>query len=86
MELVKGEVVEIPAKLKAIRAKEALTQNEFCEVMGISISSYKKYEAGIAEMGAPPIFKIVNHPRFKKYTLWLMTGDVAPECGQISPL
>ncbi|MDQ0982567.1 helix-turn-helix domain-containing protein [Pseudomonas synxantha] len=86
MELVKGGIVEIPAKLKAIRAKEDLTQSEFCQVMEISISTYKKYEAGISEMGAPPIFKIVNHPRFKRYTLWFMTGDTAPECGQISPL
>lgn len=29
--------------------------------------------------------KITSNPRFKKYTMWLMTGDVAPEIGQISP-
>ncbi|WP_241151953.1 helix-turn-helix domain-containing protein, partial [Pseudomonas viridiflava] len=36
--------------MKAIRKKEGLTQTEFCEVVGISISSWKKYEAGITEM------------------------------------
>ncbi|MFJ4457540.1 hypothetical protein ACIP1G_27155 [Pseudomonas sp. NPDC089392] len=36
-------------------------------------------------MGAPALIKISSHPRFKKYTLWLMTGDTAPEGGQVSP-
>ncbi|RCB84193.1 transcriptional regulator, partial [Escherichia coli] len=29
--------------------------------------------------------KITNHPRFSKYTLWIMTGKSSPEAGQISP-
>ncbi|AVK05214.1 hypothetical protein CSB93_0724 [Pseudomonas paraeruginosa] len=53
--------------------------------MDISLSSWKKYEASITDMGLGPVLKITNHPRFKKYTLWLMTGDTAPECGQVSP-
>jgi len=87
MEPVKGERdLNFAEKLKAMRAREGLTQAEFCEVLGFSLSSVKKYEAGFSEVGAPPLVKICNHPRFKKYTLWLMTGDTAPECGQISPL
>ncbi|NMX87156.1 helix-turn-helix transcriptional regulator [Pseudomonas sp. WS 5010] len=77
--------MDLPAKMKAIRATEGLTQTEFCELLGISISSWKKYDAGITDMGLLPFLKVANHPRFKKYALWLVTGDVAPESGQISP-
>jgi len=77
--------VDLPAKLKAIRTDEKLTQSMFCKELGFSMSSYSKYEAGIAEMGSGPLFKIVNHPRFTKYTLWLMTGRDAPDCGQVTP-
>lgn len=78
--------MDLPAKMKAIRKKEGLTQTEFCEVVGISISSWKKYEAGITEMGLQPFLKVANHERFRKYALWLTTGDVAAECGQMSPV
>ncbi|ABR83265.1 TPA: helix-turn-helix transcriptional regulator [Pseudomonas aeruginosa] len=77
--------MDLPAKFKAIRAKEKLTQAEFCALVEISISSWKKYEASIIDMGATPLLKVTNHPRFLKYTLWLMTGTTAPACGQVSP-
>lgn len=77
--------MDFPTKLKAIRKAEGLTQRELCEVLQFSESTFRKYEAGIIEVGAPALLKIVNHPRFKKYTLWLMTGDTAPDGGQISP-
>ncbi|WP_122605570.1 MULTISPECIES: helix-turn-helix transcriptional regulator [Pseudomonas] len=78
--------MDLPAKMKAIRKKEGLTQTEFCEVVGISISSWKKYEAGITEMGLQPFLKVANHERFRKYALWLATGEVVAECGQVSPI
>lgn len=78
--------MDLPRKMKAIRANEGLTQGEFCELVDISISSWKKYEASITDMGLLPFLKVANHPRFKKYALWLATGDDAPACGQISPL
>lgn len=78
--------MDLPAKMKALRTREGLTQTEFCDVVGISLSSWKKYEAGITDMGLAPFLKIANHPRFKKYALWLTTGDSAPDSGQISPL
>lgn len=78
--------MDLPAKMKALRTREGLTQAEFCDVVGISLSSWKKYEAGITDMGLAPFLKIANHPRFKRYALWLTTGDSAPDSGQISPL
>ncbi|WP_027595225.1 helix-turn-helix domain-containing protein [Pseudomonas sp. LAIL14HWK12:I7] len=74
-------------KLKAIRIKEGLTQSELCEATGLSLSSYKKYELALrTEVSSVALLKLTNHERFKKYTLWLMTGDVAPACGQVSPV
>lgn len=75
-----------PAKLKAIRKREGITQGEMCELLDMSHSTLKKYEAGIIEMGLPPVLKIANHPRFKKYTLWLLTDGVDSASEQISPL
>ena len=60
--------------MKAIRKKEGLTQTEFCEVVGISISSWKKYEAGITEIGLQPFLKVANHDRFRRYALWWQRG------------
>ncbi|MBK5413716.1 helix-turn-helix domain-containing protein [Pseudomonas sp. TH31] len=77
--------MDFAAKFKLIRKAERLTQKEFCAALGFSESTFRKYEAGFIEVGAPALLKIANHPRFKKYALWLVTGDVAPESGQISP-
>lgn len=82
----RGLILDLPAKMKAIRAKENLTQGDFCREVNISLSSWKKYEASITDMGLAPFLKVANHPRFRKYALWLTTGETAPECGQISPL
>ncbi|MCL8302311.1 helix-turn-helix domain-containing protein [Pseudomonas mosselii] len=78
--------MDLADKLKAIRAKEGVTQGEFCQLADFSLSTFKKYEAGLFEMGYGALQKITTHPRFTKYTLWLMTGVAAPECGQVSPL
>lgn len=78
--------MDFAEKLKAIRANEQLTQSGFCELVGLSINSLKKYEAAIYEMGYGSLSKVLEHPRFTKYTLWLMTGHTARECGQISPI
>ncbi|MEN3258493.1 helix-turn-helix transcriptional regulator [Sodalis endosymbiont of Spalangia cameroni] len=72
-------------KIKAIRKAEGLTRAEFCQLIEISISTMEKYEMGKFEPGGTALTKITHHPRFMKYTLWLMSDQVAPESGQISP-
>jgi len=78
--------MEFAEKLKAMRAKEGVTQAEFCKLVDFSLSTYKKYEAGMFEMGYAALARLLSHPQFTKYTLWLMTGSTAPECGQVSPV
>lgn len=72
-------------KLKAIRKAEGMTQRDFATVLGIGLGTIKNYETGQKGVGAPILDKVANHPQFTKYTLWLMTGSIAPESGQISP-
>lgn len=76
---------EYSKKLREIRIAEGLTQPKLAELTGVSLGSIRNYETGQADVGLGVMGKIIAHPRFKKYALWLMTNDVAPESGQIAP-
>lgn len=71
--------------LKSIRTAEGLTQAEFADITSISISTIKKYETGNRDPGGNTLLKLTKHPRFSKYTMWLMTGETNEVAGQISP-
>ncbi len=62
------------------------TKKNFCELSGLALSSLKNYEGGHKEPGLQIVKQVVNTPLFKKYTLWIMTDEIAPESGQISPV
>ncbi|WP_024602866.1 helix-turn-helix transcriptional regulator [Pseudoalteromonas sp. TB41] len=72
-------------KIKLIRGTTGLNQIKFSELVGIGISSYKKYESGNRDVGAQSLLSIANHPQFKKYALWLITGETNPAAGQFAP-
>lgn len=72
-------------KLKAIREAEGFSQASFAELTGINIGVIKNCEGGRTGTGVSVIDRILETRDFKKYTMWLMTGDTAPEIGQISP-
>lgn len=74
-----------PEKLTQIRKAEGLTQAKLSEETGISLSAIKNYETGQKDVGLIIVSKFTNHPRFKKYTLWLMSGETNEAAGQISP-
>ncbi|WP_392430717.1 helix-turn-helix domain-containing protein [Edwardsiella piscicida] len=71
--------------LKAIRNAEGLSQTKFAEITGISISTIKKYETGVIEPGGNTLLRVTRNEIFKKYTMWLMTGETNEAAGQISP-
>lgn len=77
--------MELSAKLKAVRLQEGLTQMELCNLLEFSVSSYKKYELGLAEMGSAALLRVTHNPRFEKYALWLVTDLTCEGCGQVSP-
>jgi len=73
-------------RVKAIREAEGLSQREFCQETGLVLDTLRNYEQGKrASIGSKELEKITTHPRFTKYALWLVTGEAAPEAGQISP-
>ncbi|EHE1050796.1 helix-turn-helix transcriptional regulator [Salmonella enterica subsp. enterica serovar Javiana] len=74
-------------KLTQIRKAEGLTQAKLAEITGVSLGSIKNYESGQKEVGLLIVSKFTNHPRFEKYTLWLMSeeGKTNEAAGQISP-
>lgn len=78
--------MNITEKIKAIRKAEGLTQATFCEISKIPLSTLKNYEGGHTEPSVNNLLLITSNPRFKKYALWLTTGETAPEAGQIAPL
>lgn len=72
--------------IRMIRDAEGLTRQQFFELTGIPAGTQKYYETGRVEsIGSDILLKITQHERFAKYTLWLMTGNAAPEAGQIAP-
>lgn len=78
--------IDYAQKLLSIRKAEELTQKQFSDLTGVSLSAIKKYETSQQTAGAATAERVINIPRFHKYTLWLMTDKTAPAAGQISPL
>ncbi|MBG6243349.1 MAG: XRE family transcriptional regulator [Candidatus Symbiopectobacterium sp. Dall1.0] len=77
--------IDYAKKLLAIRKAEGMTQQKFAEITGLSLGFIKIYESGHRPARSETIEKVIQTKKFKKYTLWLMTGEVAPLAGQIEP-
>ncbi|WP_262144635.1 helix-turn-helix domain-containing protein [Serratia ficaria] len=77
--------IDTSEKLKLMRESERLNRREFSEITGVPYSSLSSYETRSKSMGLDAAMKILSHPRFKKYTLWFMSDQTAPESGQVAP-
>ncbi|WP_186809358.1 helix-turn-helix domain-containing protein [Aliivibrio fischeri] len=75
----------IQKRLKALIKEERYSQKTFAEMIGIPLRSLENYISGRQDPGSAVMVKITNHPEFKKYTLWLMTGDSEQGFIQTSP-
>lgn len=76
----------IGEKLLLMRESERLpNRKDAADLIGIHNNALWRYETGEVAPKADMILKILNHPRFSKYTLWFVTGETAPESGQIAP-
>lgn len=75
----------ISEKLALIRESERLNRKQFAEITGVPYSSLTYYESGRTIPPTDVAIKILQNPRFSKYTLWFMTNQTAPESGQIAP-
>ncbi|BBA64137.1 helix-turn-helix transcriptional regulator [Klebsiella pneumoniae] len=75
----------IGEKIHLMRKAEGLSRREMSEITGISANNLKNYESIGRQIPGDYLAVILENPRFEKYTLWLMTGNTAPEAGQIAP-
>ena len=72
-------------KLRLIRKSEGFTQAQMRDLTGISLGAIKNYETQGVDVGLSIIERLLSVDQLRKYTLWLMTGETAPEAGQIAP-
>lgn len=67
---------DITKKIKRLRKAENLTQNQFAEAIGIPVNSLKTIEGSRQKtINSEVLIKILNNPRFKKYSMWLTAED-----------
>lgn len=62
-----------------------MSQKIFAEEIGVSLGTVEQYLSGKRVPAGDVIIKIVSHEQFKKYTIWLLTGEVEEGSDQVSP-
>ncbi|KFC80578.1 helix-turn-helix domain-containing protein [Buttiauxella agrestis] len=77
--------IAISEKLALMRESERLNRKQFAEITGVPYSSLTYYESGRTTPPTDITMKILNNPKFMKYTMWFITDQIAPEAGQIAP-
>lgn len=80
-----SQKASIEEKIFMVRKAEGLSRRELSELTGISASNLKNYELLGRLIPAETLSLILEHPRFEKYTMWIMTGKTNEALGQISP-
>lgn len=69
--------IPLQDKFKLLRKIEGLSQQAFCDLIGIPQSTFASVEKGRNKtIGVNILTKICDHPRFTKYTIWLMIDDI----------
>ena len=82
---MRGYQVSLGKRLKAIIKEEKMSQRAFANEMNLSVTAIEHY---IAERRIPSgelFIAMGSHEKFRKYTMWLLSGVVQPRSGQISP-
>ena len=70
-------------KLKLLRKMEGVSQQELCNLTGVPQSTLANIEKGRNKtIGVDVLSKIVSHPRFLPYAMWLLVDDLTEEQAQ----
>ncbi|EAA9053086.1 helix-turn-helix domain-containing protein [Salmonella enterica] len=77
--------IDYSQKLRQIRKAEGLTQKQFAELTGLSITTVKSYESSQQPARAKVVEAVLQVDLFEKYMFWLMKDKTLPSAGQISP-
>lgn len=72
--------ISLPDKFRLLRKIEGLSQQAFCDLVGIPQSTIASLEKGRNKtIGVNILTKICDHPRFTKYSIWLMIDELTDE-------
>lgn len=83
--IIRSLSMSFSKRLKAIIKEERYSQKAFAKTVGIPLRTLEDYLAGRTEPGLQAVTKIVGHPIFKKYALWLICSDNSPNPIQTCP-
>lgn len=72
-------------RLRAAIREEVLTQKALAIELEMPLRTLEDYLSGKTKLSGELMFRITNHPRFTKYTLWLMTGRISSTEDQVAP-
>lgn len=78
--------VSVGQKIRLIRETMGLSRPKFAELLGVPPTTLKNYELGYREVGGAFLVTLAHQDLLYKYTLWLLSDQVAPEIGQVSPV
>lgn len=78
--------ISLGKKIKLIRDAEGMSRTQFLDATGIPPDTLKGWELEKSKSVASDKLELITKSAvFKKYTLWLLTDESAPEVGQIAP-
>lgn len=75
--------LEIKDKFRLLRKRESLSQQQLCDLTGVPQSTYSHIESGRNKtIGVDVLSKIVSHPRFFPYAMWLLVDELTEDQAQ----
>ncbi|QKE19524.1 helix-turn-helix transcriptional regulator [Citrobacter sp. TSA-1] len=77
--------IDYSQRLMRMREAEELSRRQFSDITGIPLNTIQKYETGHQPARAELVERVLQVDRFKRYALWLMTGQAGAESGQTAP-
>mgnify|MGYP001183595793 CR=1 FL=1 len=72
-------------RLKSVIKEEGLTQREFSEEVGVALRALEEYINERRKPSGDLFMRLSENQRFRKYTMWLLSGTVEPDAGQVCP-
>lgn len=76
--------MNLSEKLRFVRKQEKLSQEEFAKMIDETQGSYSGWESKGRTIPAHVLTKLINHPRFKKYSLFLTQDDSDENIGYLA--
>jgi len=73
-------------RLRAIIQEERYSNQQLANALSFNLSATANYVTGQKEPCCQFLMQFSQHDCLKKYTIWLLTGNVEPRSGQVCPV